>query len=84
MAQLTKTVSKITPKKFYEFGYSGLNYKGKLTLLFSAERLQISAPRFPARWLYPLKPGGEQKSADVWRKTVTLIYLDPKKYYDHE
>jgi hypothetical protein len=53
--------------------------KGKLTLPFSAERLWISALSSPARWLYPLKPGGEQKSADVWQKTVTLVYLDPIK-----
>ncbi len=51
--------------------------KGKLTLPFSAERLRISAPHSPARWLYPLKPGGERKSADVWWKTVKLIYPDP-------
>jgi hypothetical protein len=51
--------------------------KGKLTLPFSAEHLWISAPLSPTRWLYPLKPGGEQKSADVWQKMVTLIYLDP-------
>jgi hypothetical protein len=46
-------------------------------LPFSAECLWISAPHSPARWLYPLKPDGEQKSADVRRKTVTLIYPDP-------
>ncbi len=36
-----------------------------------------SAPCSPARWLYPMKPGGERKSADIRQKTVTLIYLDP-------
>ncbi len=51
--------------------------KGKLTLPFSAEHLQISAPCSSARWLYPLKPGGEQKSTDIWQETVTLIYPDP-------
>jgi hypothetical protein len=54
----------------------GIGYS-KLRLLFSAERLRISALRTPARWLYPLKPGGEQKSADVRQKTVALIYPDP-------
>ncbi len=54
--------------------------KGKLTLPFSAEHLRISTPRSPppSRWLYPLKPGGGWKSADVWRKMVTLIYPDPR------
>jgi hypothetical protein len=51
--------------------------KDKLMLLFSAERLRISAPRSPARWLHPLKPGGKWKSAYVQQKTVTLIYPDP-------
>ncbi len=51
--------------------------KGKLTLPFSAEHLRISTP-CPQGWLYPLKPGWEWKSADVWRKTVTLIYPDPR------
>jgi hypothetical protein len=51
--------------------------KCKLTLPFSAECLQISAFPSPTRWLYPLKPGGEQKSADVGWKTVTLIYRTP-------
>jgi hypothetical protein len=55
---------------------------GKLTLPFSAKRLRISAPRSPTRWLYPLKPGGEQKSADVQWKTVTLIYPDLKKCHN--
>jgi hypothetical protein len=63
----------LSRKKFPCF-YKG---KGKLTLPFSAELVQISAPRSPARWLYPLKPGGEWKTAHVWRKTVTLIYPDP-------
>jgi len=49
----------------------------KKILPFSAQRQQISAFRSPAFWLYPLKPGGEQKSTDVRRKTVTLIYPDP-------
>jgi hypothetical protein len=31
----------------------------------------------PRRGLYPLKPGREQKSADIQRKTVMLIYPDP-------
>jgi hypothetical protein len=44
--------------------------KGKLTWPFSAQRWQISAFRSPACWLYPLKPGGEQKSADVWQKHI--------------
>jgi hypothetical protein len=44
MAQLQK--QQITPKKFYEFGYSGLYYKDKLTLLFSASvcRFLLPAP----------------------------------------
>jgi hypothetical protein len=33
--------------------------------------------RSPTRWLYPLKPGGERKSANVRQKMVTLIYPDP-------
>jgi hypothetical protein len=45
--------------------------------MFSAQCRQIFAFRSPACWLYPLKPGGEQKSADVWQKTYTLIYPDP-------
>jgi hypothetical protein len=51
--------------------------KGKLILPFSAKCPWISAPRSPTRWLYQLKPGGEQKSTDVQQKAVTLIYLDP-------
>jgi hypothetical protein len=51
--------------------------QGKSTYIFSAERLQISAFRSPARWLYPLKPGGERKAEDVWWKIYTLIFLDP-------
>ncbi len=50
--------------------------KGKLTWPFSAKHRWISAFCSPACWLYPLKPGGKQKFADVWRKTVTLIYPD--------
>jgi hypothetical protein len=52
--------------------------QGKSTYTFSAESLRISAFRSPARWLYRLKPGGEQKAEDVRRKTFTLIYPDPK------
>ncbi len=51
--------------------------KGKSMYTFSAERMQISAFRSPACWLYPLKPGGERKSAYVQWKTYTLIYPDP-------
>jgi len=51
--------------------------KGKLMWPFSAQHWWISAFCSPACWLYPLKPGGEQKSADVRQKTVTLIYPDP-------
>jgi hypothetical protein len=43
---------------------------------FSAERLRISAVRSRARWLHPLKPGGERKAEDVRQKTYTLIYPD--------
>ncbi len=49
--------------------------QGKSMYMFSAERLLLSPP--PACWLYPLKPGGEQKAEDVWRKMYTLIYPDP-------
>jgi hypothetical protein len=52
--------------------------KGKSTYMFSAERLRISAFRSPACWLYPLKPGGERKSAYIRQKTYTLIYPDPR------
>ncbi len=52
-------------------------FKGKGKLTFSAQHQWISAFRSPACWLYPLMPGGEWKSTDVQRKTVTLIYLDP-------
>ncbi len=52
---------------------------GKSTYTFSAERLRISAFRSPARWLYPLKPGGEQKAEDVRQKMYTSIYPDPMK-----
>jgi hypothetical protein len=51
--------------------------KGKSMYTFSAQRRQISAFHSPACWLYPLKPGGERKSADVQRKMYTLIYLYP-------
>jgi hypothetical protein len=62
--------------------------QGKSTYTFSAQCWQFFllsshfslAFRSPACWLYPLKPGGEQKFADVRRKTVTLIYLDPLKW----
>jgi hypothetical protein len=53
-----------------------LRGKGKSTYTFSAQRQQISTFRSPTCWLYPLKPDGERKSADVWQKTYTLIYLD--------
>jgi hypothetical protein len=52
--------------------------KGKSTYTFSTERMWISAFSSPTCRLYPLKPGGEQKSAYVRRKTYTLIYPDPK------
>ncbi len=40
----------------------------------------LNIGRFPhsACWLQPLKPGGDRKSADVRRKTYTLIYPDPQ------
>jgi hypothetical protein len=44
--------------------------------MFSAKCMQISAFRSPACWLYPLKPGGEQKSAYICQKTYTLFYPD--------
>ena len=55
--------------------------QGKSTYTFSAECLHISTFRSPARWLYPLKPGGEWKAEDVWWKMYTLIYPDPPVYY---
>ncbi len=51
--------------------------QGKSMYMFSAKRLRISAFSSPARWLYPLKPGGEQKAEDVRRKTYMLFYPDP-------
>jgi hypothetical protein len=44
--------------------------------MFSAKCMQISAFCSPACWLYPLKPGGEQKSAYIWQKTYMLFYPD--------
>ncbi len=46
--------------------------KGKLMLPFSAECLQISAFHSPARWLYPLKPGG----AEIHRRSSENGYIN--------
>jgi len=48
--------------------------KGKSMYTFSAEHMRISAFRSPACWLYPLKPGGEQKSAYVWLFQPSLMF----------
>jgi len=53
--------------------------KGKSTYMFSSECMRISAFCSPACWLYLLKPGGERKSAYVWRKMYTLFYPDPQR-----
>jgi hypothetical protein len=45
-------------KKCPEQSSVGGNGYSKLRLPFSAEHLWISTLRSPARWLYPLKPGG--------------------------
>jgi hypothetical protein len=37
----------------------------------------------PACWLYPLKPGGERKSADVGQKMFMLIYPGPIFRFGH-
>jgi hypothetical protein len=34
--------------------------------------------RSPPCWLYPLKPGGERKSAYIRQKMVALIYPNPQ------
>ncbi len=57
---------------------SRLEAEGKLMWPFSTQHRRISTFRSPACWLYPLRPGGERKSTDVWQKTVTLIYLNPR------
>jgi hypothetical protein len=55
--------------------------KGKLMWPFSAQHWRISTFRSPACWLYPLKPGGEWKSAGIRWKTVMLIYPDPGGFW---
>jgi hypothetical protein len=51
---------------------------GKSTYPFSTERLRISAFRSLPSGSTHKSTGGEQKSADVPRKTYTLIYPDPE------
>ncbi len=50
---------------------------GKSTYTFSAKHLGISAFSSPARWLYPLKPGGERKAEDVRRKRIRWFTRTP-------
>jgi hypothetical protein len=47
---------------------------GKLTYTFSAERLQISAPRQASAGRASRQGSGKRKTADVKRKMYTLIY----------
>jgi hypothetical protein len=47
---------------------------GELTYTFSTERLQISVPRQASVGRASRRGSGKQKSADVERKTYTLIY----------
>jgi len=55
--------------------YSGL---GKIKFMFSAKRMQISAPRQASVGRSSRRGSGKQKSAYVQRKTYTLIYPYPK------
>jgi hypothetical protein len=61
---------------FLSYFFLFFSGKGKLMWPFSAQRLQISAPRQLA---LPTNAGGggKWKSTDVNRKTVTSIYPDP-------
>ncbi len=53
---------------------------GKLTYMFSAERLRISAPHQASVGRASRRGSGKQKSADVWQKMYTLIYPYPLQF----
>jgi hypothetical protein len=64
-------------RKFYLVKNQG---PGKSMFTFSAERLLLSAPRQASVGKATWRGSGKQKSTDVWQKTYTLIYPDPKNH----